>query len=108
MLAVRSAFSKFFSPRDFGKQCVHTHTGTCTYCDQKCLQWKAMETAVRAFSESMATKTLSTMLYNACTSMEIIIGRDMFSTSLPMGMVPILFSAMGADVLFLIHISSIL
>lgn len=59
-----------------------------------------METAVRAFSESMATKTLSTILYNACTSMEIIIGRDMFSTSLPTGMVPILFSAMGADVLF--------
>lgn len=29
--------------------------------------------------------------------MEIIIGRDMLNTNFPMGMVPILFSAMGAD-----------
>ena len=61
---------------------------------------KASPTALKAFSLMRETNTLSTTLYNACTSMEIIIGRDMFSTSLPTGMVPILFSAMGADVLF--------
>lgn len=37
------------------------------------------------------------MLYKACTSIEIIIGRDILNNSFPMGMVPILFSA-GADV----------
>lgn len=100
MLAVRSAFSKFFSPRDLESSAfIPTPVPAPTAIRSVC-SGKAMETAVRAFSESMATKTLSTILYNACTSMEIIIGRDMFSTSLPTGMVPILFSAMGADVLF--------
>ena len=31
------------------------------------------------------------------TSMEIIIGKDMLNNSFPMGIVPILFSAAGAD-----------
>ena len=35
---------------------------------------------------------LSTTLYSACTSMEAIMGRAMFSSSFPSGMTPILFS----------------
>ena len=57
---------------------------------------KASETAVSAFSDNLATKILSTMLYKACTSIEIIIGRDILNNSFPMGMVPILFSAGAA------------
>ncbi len=51
-----------------------------------------METAVRAAWLIMDTKTLSTMLYSAWTSMEMIIGRDMDISSLLMGITPILFS----------------
>jgi len=51
-----------------------------------------METAVRAFSLTRETYTLSTTLYSAWTSMEITMGRAMFAKSLPTGMVPILFS----------------
>ena len=40
----------------------------------------------------METKTLSTMLYRAWTSMEMIMGRDMEISNLRTGMVPILFS----------------
>ena len=35
---------------------------------------------------------LSTMLYRACTSMDIIMGRDMDTSSLSTGITPILFS----------------
>ena len=52
----------------------------------------AMDTAVRAAWFIMDTNTLSTMLYRACTSMEIIMGRDMDISSLLMGITPILFS----------------
>ena len=53
---------------------------------------KASETAVSAFSEILATKILSTILYMACTNMEIIMGRDMLISSFFTGMTPILFS----------------
>ena len=53
---------------------------------------KARVTAVRASSLRRATKMLSTTLYRACTSMEIIIGSDMEMISCLTGMVPILFS----------------
>ena len=100
MLAVWLALSKFFSPSDLESSAfIPTPVPAPTAIRSVC-SGKAMETAVSAFSDSMATKTLSTMLYKACTSMEIIIGRDMFSTSFPTGIVPILFSAIGADVLF--------
>ena len=49
-------------------------------------------THLKASSLIMATKTLSTMLYNACTSMEIIMGSDMESKSRLTGIIPILFS----------------
>ena len=51
-----------------------------------------MDAAVRASSLILATKTLSTMLYMDCTSMETMMGCDMFTTSFGTGMVPILFS----------------
>ena len=38
--------------------------------------------------------------------MEIIIGNDILNKSLPMGIVPILFSAAGAEVVFFCHRSS--
>ena len=52
----------------------------------------AMDTAVSASSQMRETKILSTMLYSACTSMEIIIGTAIDSRSLFSGIVPILFS----------------
>ena len=52
----------------------------------------ARDTAVSACSHTRDTNTLSTMLYRACTSMEMIMGRDMLIISLEMGMVPSLFS----------------
>jgi len=56
---------------------------------------KASDTAVSDASLTQLTNTLSTMLYSACTSMEAIMGRDMFQMSLETGMTPSLFSAMG-------------
>ena len=53
---------------------------------------KAIDTAVSASSQIRETKILSTMLYSACTSMEIIIGTAIDSSSLFSGIVPILFS----------------
>ena len=54
---------------------------------------KARETAVKAFSLSRETKMLSTTLYRAWTSMEIIMGTAMPASSRPTGWTPILFSA---------------
>ena len=42
---------------------------------------KAIDTAVSASSQMRETKMLSTMLYSACTSMEIIIGTAIDSSS---------------------------
>ncbi len=52
-----------------------------------------MEMAARAASSIRETKILSIMLYMACTSMEMIIGRDMVISSRLIGMVPIRFSS---------------
>ena len=54
---------------------------------------KANETAVSACSLTRLTNTLSTMLYRACTSMDAMMGRDIFQISLEMGMTPSLFSS---------------
>ena len=54
---------------------------------------KARDTAVSDASLTQLTNTLSTMLYRACTSMEAMMGRDIFQISLEMGMTPSLFSA---------------
>ena len=53
---------------------------------------KTKVTAVRALSETLETKMESTTLYNACTSMEAIIGRDILTIRRFMGRIPILFS----------------
>ena len=52
----------------------------------------AIPRAVRASLFIFATNILSTRLYNACISMEITIGNDMDTSSLGIGIVPILFS----------------
>ena len=49
---------------------------------------KARDTAVRASALYLATKMLSTTLYRACTSMEIIIGTEILGTSCFMGISP--------------------
>ena len=54
---------------------------------------KASDTAVSDASLTQLTNTLSTMLYSACTSMEAMMGSDIFQISFEMGMVPSLFSA---------------
>ena len=74
MLAARSARSCSLAPRDresraFIPTVVPAHTAIIRFCNGK-----ARDTAVRAFSLSRETKTLSTMLYSAWTSMEIIMG----------------------------------
>ena len=65
---------------------------------------KARDTALRAYSLTLDTKMLSTILYSACNSMDIIIGRDMDRSSLFTDMTPILFSAFFS---FCICISSL-
>ena len=97
VLAARSAFSCSLAPRDresraFMPTAVPAHTAIIRFC-----RGKARETAVRAFSLSRETKMLSTMLYRACTSMEIIMGMAMPASSRPTGCTPILFSAGGWD-----------
>ena len=52
----------------------------------------ARDTALKEYSLILDTKILSTMLYSACTSMDIIIGSDMDISSLLTGIIPILFS----------------
>ena len=59
---------------------------------------KASDTAVSAFSLMRDTKMLSTTLYNACTSIERIIGSDIVKRSFGIGMTPILFSSLGISV----------
>ena len=54
---------------------------------------KASDTAVSDASLTQLTNTLSTMLYRACTSMEAMMGRDIFQISLEMGITPNLFSS---------------
>ncbi len=66
---------------------------------------KARDTAVRAFSLMRDTKILSIILYNACTSIEIIIGSDILIKSRLTGMAPILFSCVFSivSISFLLH-----
>ena len=52
----------------------------------------AIDTAVSAASLICATNTLSTILYKACTSIDITIGSDIVIRSLLTGITPILFS----------------
>ena len=91
-LAIMFAFSKFFSPSVLDKKAlIPTAVPTATAIIRL---WtgKARDTARRAYSLILETKILSTILYSACTSMEIIMGRDMEISNLSMGITPILFS----------------
>ena len=54
---------------------------------------KARFTALKASRLIRLTNMLSTMLYSACTSIEMMMGSDIVTTSLPTGITPILFSA---------------
>ncbi len=60
----------------------------------------ARDTAVSASSLSLATNILSTILYRACTSMEIIMGKDIVISKRGTGMIPILFSCMETSFVF--------
>ena len=90
--AVRFAFSKFFSPNDLDKIAFTPTPVPVAVAIIKLWIGKASDTAVKAFSLIFATKILSTILYKACTSMDIIIGSDIDSKSLFTGITPILFS----------------
>jgi hypothetical protein len=59
-----------------------------------------METAVNALSPICPTKTLSTILYNACMSMDITVGIAIPRSSLFSGITPILFSLFKAGTPF--------
>ncbi|GFI66365.1 hypothetical protein IMSAG185_01981 [Lachnospiraceae bacterium] len=86
------AFLKSFSPNVLDKKALMpTPVPTATAIIRLWIG-NARDTARRAYSLILDTKMLSTMLYNACTSIEIIMGRDMVIKSLSTGMFPILFS----------------
>ena len=92
VLAARSAISCFFSPRDrdsraFMPTPVPLATAIISVCSGN-----ARDTAFMASWLSLATKTLSTTLYNAWNSMETIMGTAIVASSFPTGKTPILFS----------------
>ena len=96
-MAAASDRSIFFSPRDFYRRAliptpVPEPTATISVC-----MGNASVTAVSACSLICDTKILSTMLYNACTSIEAIIGSDMEMISRFTGITPILFSVNSLD-----------
>ena len=92
MFAAASARSNFFSPRDLeSKALIPTPVPAAKEIRAFCIG-KARVTAVRASSESLATNILSTTLYRAWTSMDIIMGSDIVMISFFTGMTPILFS----------------
>ena len=94
-----SAFSKSFSPRVLDRNAlIPTAVPTATAIIRLWIG-NARDTARSAYSLILETKMLSTILYSACTSMEIIIGRDIEISNLSMGMTPILFSLVCIKVL---------
>lgn len=89
-IAVLEALLKFFSPSDFESiALVPTPVPAPTAITKFC-SGNAIVTALNAFSPSCATKIESTTLYKACTSMETIIGNDIFIISFFTGITPIL------------------
>ena len=92
LLATRSARSRIPAP---SARPIRALTPTAVPVARPIIRFwagKASDTAVSACSLTRLTNTLSTMLYSACTSMEAMMGRDIFQISLEMGMVPSLFS----------------
>ena len=92
LAAARLAAFEFFSPRERDSRALTPTQVPADTAISRFWMGNAMDTAVRAAWFIMDTNTLSTMLYRACTSMEIIMGRDMDISSLLMGITPILFS----------------
>ena len=91
LTAARRASSGFCSPKERESRAL---TPTQVPADTAIIRFwigNAMDTAARADSLIWATNTLSMMLYIACTSMEMIMGRDMEISRRLTGMVPILF-----------------
>ena len=90
--AILSASSCLPSPNALESSAlVPTPTPPATPIIRFCIG-NAIETAVSASSLILATNILSTILYSACTSIDIIIGRAILISSLLTGIVPILFS----------------
>ncbi|CAK7021290.1 MAG: hypothetical protein DELT_03306 [Desulfovibrio sp.] len=86
------ASSNFFSPRrretrEFMPTPVPTATAIMSICTGN-----ASDTAAKAFSLYWPTNTLSTTLYSACTSMEIMMGSAIVTNNFLTGRTPILFS----------------
>ena len=92
LTAARLAALGFFSPRERDSRALTPTQVPADTAISRFWMGNAMDTAVRAAWLIMDTNTLSTILYRACTSIEIIMGRDMDISSLLMGMTPILFS----------------
>ena len=90
--AARSAISCFFSPRERDSRALMPTAVPAPTAIIRLWSGKARLTAFKAFSLMRETNTLSTTLYRACTSMEIIMGTAMPASRRPTGMTPILFS----------------
>ena len=71
-----SAVLKSFSPRLLDNTALTPTPVPTAIAIIRLCTGKTRETAVSAFSLICATKTLSTTLYKACTSMDNIMGRD--------------------------------
>ena len=92
LLAIKLARSWFLSPKERETSALIPTPVPVPMAIIRFCAGNARETAVKAFSLICATNILSTMLYNACTSIEIIMGNAMEINSLLTGITPILFS----------------
>ena len=106
LAAMVLALSYCFCPRVLDKKAlIPTAVPTATAIIRDWMG-KARDTARSACSSIRDTKMLSTILYRACTSMEIIMGRDMVIRSLSMDITPILFSflsSVACAISFVLH-----
>ena len=102
--AARSAISCFFSPRERESSALMPTAVPAPTAIIRLWRGNARPTALKAFSLRRETNTLSTMLYSACTSMEIIMGTAIPASSLPTGRTPILFSWGAAPAAFCLFI----
>ena len=92
LLATRSARSRSPAP---SARPIRALTPTAVPVARPIIRFcagNASDTAVSACSLTRLTNQLSTMLYSACTSMDAMMGRDIFQISFVMGMTPSLFS----------------
>ena len=95
VFAALSDSSNFFCPKARERRAlIPTPVPDPTAIIRPC-RGNASVTAVRALSLSFETNMESTILYKACTSIEIIMGNDIETISFLMGSTPILFSVSG-------------